>query len=263
MVIQPAIRATPGLVSWPEAKAHLTLYQPALDEGLGKLAVFTLPKATTFVSRNTDEIADYAVRQSSAGDDVYLHFHLHNLPDGEIPRRGSIQTVTAAIGLGSDVDCVGPGRKKPAHTVCGSLNDATWIAERLIERLKPIQFSKVIASGYGMYPLLLFKEPWVIGTDDDRKRLADLGRRLHAALHRIACERGWTARPWISSIWPEVLRFPGMVNWKDHANIRSPLSVMWGNRRPVRVRARVGRNAPEARGENVSLRSRVSRRRTR
>jgi hypothetical protein len=203
----------------------LSLYKVALEEGRGRLALFTLPEALTFVSADINKIADYAVNQSRAGKEVYLHIHLHDLPEGEIPRRGSLDTVSTAIGVFSDIDCVGPGRKKPANTLCGSVNDATWVLDRFTELYKPLHSSLVVRSGYGLYAGLLFREPLIINGPNDRKRLQDLSRRVHGALHGIACGQGWTGA--VDFCDPaKVLRFPGVVNWKDPAHPR-PVTLVW------------------------------------
>ena len=156
---------------------------------------------------------------------MYLHTHLHDLPDGEIAKRGNSETVRTAIGVFSDIDCVGPGRKKPAPTLCGSFNDAVWIVEQFTDRYRPLQPSLVIRSGYGAYAGLLFREPMVIEGPEDRKQLERLSRQFHTALDEIATNRGWTGAVDYCDV-AKILRFPGVVNWKDPSNPR-PVTLLW------------------------------------
>jgi hypothetical protein len=214
--VHPALAKKPGLVSFSEIIRYLEVYRVALENCPARLVLFTLPQGITFASRDINRIAEHAVRQATIGRDVYLHIHLHDLPEGETPRRGSIETVRAAIGILSDIDCVGPGRKKPVNTLCGSFNDAAWILDQFTTLYKPLRPSLVVRSGYGLCPALRFREPLVIAGPNDRKRLDDLGRRFHTALHAIASGRGWTGAVDFCDL-AKVLRFPGVVNWKDPA----------------------------------------------
>lgn len=223
--VHPAIVQNPGLVSWPEASAYLKIYEAALKRGKGRLALFVLPQARTFASDSIERIAEYAVTQARIGNHVYLHMHLHDLPEGEGPKRGSLQTVTAAIGVFSDIDYVGPDRKKPAATLCGSMNDAVWILDQFLQKHAPLRFSVAIRSGFGIYPAILFREPLAIESPADRSRLERLGRRYHAALLKIATVKGWTGA--VDYCDPaKVLRLPGSVNWKNPADPKS-VSILW------------------------------------
>jgi hypothetical protein len=174
--LHPAIAANPGLISWPQIMHHLELYKPALKDSLGKVALFMLPQAVTFVSTEINVIADNALQRARAGADVYLHLHLHDLPDGELAKRGNLQTVTAAVATWSDFDCGGPGGHKPAETLCGSFNDATFVLDRFTNLYKPLQPSLVVRSGYGLYAALRFREPLVVNGAASRDHLERLSR---------------------------------------------------------------------------------------
>jgi hypothetical protein len=96
-----------------EATRYLRHYEPALELNIGRLVVFSLPNARTTASCHPAEIAGRAVRSARIGYDAYLHIHLHALPEGELTQRGNKETAAVAIGLFSDIDARGPGRKKP------------------------------------------------------------------------------------------------------------------------------------------------------
>jgi hypothetical protein len=193
-------------------------YEDALATCQGaRLALFALPDKRTFASRNTDLLVDKALSWAKKGLNVYLHIHGHTLPEGESYGRGRLDTACVAIGLFSDIDAVGPGRKKALETLCPTMNDAITLTEEFNTRFAPLRISVLIASGHGCYPLVLFKEPLVIATDDDRALLDSLGRRFHDALHRIACDHGWCGAVDGCDL-AKVLRPPGMINYKDPAD---------------------------------------------
>jgi hypothetical protein len=208
---------TPVLVQPHEIERYLQFYTDALTSCDGRLALFELPGAKTFASSDPQAVAKRAVKRAESQLDVYLHVHLHQLPDGTAPgtgSRGSIETARAAIGLFSDIDARGPGRKKPPETLCPTVDDAVWVVDEFASIYRPLRASLVIASGHGCYPVLLFKEPFIIEGEEDGTRLEALNRRFHAALHTIASGRGWTGA--VDYCDPaKVLRLPGCVNFKD------------------------------------------------
>ena len=86
--------------------------------------------------------------------------------------------------------------------------------EEFNARYNPLRSSLVIASGYGCYPFLLLKEPFLVTTPDDRRLLDSYTRRFHQALHDIACAHGWTGAVDYCDL-AKVLRLPGCLNWKN------------------------------------------------
>jgi hypothetical protein len=206
-----------ALISPPVIERFLHYYDDALAMCDGKLGVFSLPGAATFVSRDAGAIARRAANLTRDQRDVYLHIHVHDLPEGEISHRGSIQSVRAAIGVFGDIDAHGPGRKKPPETLCPTVADAMWVVEQFNATYRPAQVSFAIKSGHGCYPVILFKEPLLVTTPEDAALLESLGRRFHSALQSIAGCRGWTGA--VDYCDPaKVLRLPGCVNWKDARN---------------------------------------------
>jgi hypothetical protein len=193
------------------------LYEDALDAcPEARLALFTLPDRRTFASRSIDSVTEHAIDCSKRGLHVYIHIHLHVLPEGAGGRRGSIDTARAAIGLFADIDACGPGRKKPAASLCPTVGDAIAVAARFDSVFQPLETAALIASGHGCYPVVLFKEPLLIATPDDLTYLESMGRRFHYSVQRIAAEYGWTGAVDYCDL-AKVLRPPGTINYKDPA----------------------------------------------
>ena len=207
----------PMLIRPPETEQFLHYYDAALEVCPAAVGLFTLPDRQTFASRDTGVLASQATRMSVGRTDVYLHVHLHDLPEGEGTHRGSIATMRAAIGLFSDIDACGPGRKKPPETLCPSVGAAISVVEVFNHQYNPLRVSVLIGSGHGCYPLILLKEPFLVQKPEDKVQLESLGRRFHEALRRIASERGWTSAVDYCDL-AKVLRLPGCMNWKDPSN---------------------------------------------
>jgi hypothetical protein len=197
---------------------YFRLYEEALEAcPEARLVLFALPGKLTFASRDVNLLINKASAWCKQGRNVYLHIHGHTLPEGGVDHRGRIETASVAIGLFSDIDAVGPGRKKPGSTLCRSVEDAIAITEEFNARFAPLRISVLLCSGYGCYPVLLFQEPLVIATPADRALLESLGRRYHEALHCVASQHGWTGAVERCDL-AKVLRLLGMINFKDPAN---------------------------------------------
>jgi hypothetical protein len=198
---------------------YFSLFEPALeicDDAF--LVLFALPGTRTFATRDINEAVDISIRWAIEGLNVYLHINLHILPQGE-GKRGCKETTRVAIGLFSDIDAQGPGRKKSTEALCPSVHDAIRIAEEFNSRMVPLGITLFIGSGYGCYPTVLFKEPFIVGTPGDRQLLETLGLRFHCSLQQIACEHGWNGAVDRCDL-AKVLRLPGTINFKDPANPR-------------------------------------------
>lgn len=201
----------------PEVEHFLRYYEAALAVCSAPLALFELPRKQTFASREISRLADRAVNLSRAQNEVYAHIHLHDIPEGDGSQRGSIAKVRAAIGAFADIDARGPNRKKPEATLCPRVEDAIWVAQEFNARYNPLRLSLLISSGYGCYPVVLFREPLLIEKPEDGVLLESIGRRFHLALREIASERGWTGAVDYCDV-AKVLRLPGCDNWKDPNN---------------------------------------------
>ena len=205
-----------GLVSAEATSRFLQdYYGLALDASPAALALFTLPGAKTFASRDITTLAKHAIDCASKRRNVYFHIHLHSLAEGvDRVHRGSIESVAAAVGSFADIDAQGPGRHKPPETLCPTARDALYVALEFNRTYAPLRTAFTILSAHGCYPAILFREPMLVVDSKSRLLLEKLSRRFHLALHRIAAKHGWTGA--VEYCDPaKVLRLPGTANWKD------------------------------------------------
>jgi P4 family phage/plasmid primase-like protien len=216
------------LLSPTDCDRYLRLYEPALELAIANAALFALPKRHCFAAATTEQIRDRAMAWSDGSREVYLHTHLHDLVPGDRAGRGSILTASVAIGLFSDIDARGPKRNKPPETLCPTVADALAVGEEFAQLYGAV--SVTIASGHGCYPILLFREPFVIRNQEDRDRLNALGRRYHDALHRIAASHTWTGAVDFCDL-AKVIRLPGTVNGKDP---KAPVAVRFASETTAR-----------------------------
>jgi hypothetical protein len=206
------------LVSPADIRAYLDRYQAALEAAPdAKLALWNLPDKITFASRDLDLITEQAAAWARQGRDVYLHVHLQGLAEGNGWQRGSADRVRVAAGLPSDIDAVGPGRKKDLATLCPTVEVTLCIVNEFEARYAPLRMAVVVGSGHGIYPFLAFREPLVLEKIEDKQRLESLSRRFHYALHQIASEHGYTSAVDYCDA-ARVLRLPGSVNFKDRTH---------------------------------------------
>jgi hypothetical protein len=79
-------------------------------------------------------------------------------------------------------------------------------------RTLPAPPSLIIHSGGGLYGWWLFREPFLIATEQDREAIATLSKRFTATLVQAGNLRGWT----LDAVHDlaRVLRPPGTINWK-------------------------------------------------
>jgi hypothetical protein len=215
---QDAIHSPPAKPSAAAIRNFFRHYAAALEMcPEARLPIFILPDRLTLASRDTEELAERAAYWSRKKREVYGHIHLHLLPEGRNWHRGSTATAGVAIGIFMDIDAVGPRRKKPAEVLCPTVLDAISVVDTFNAKYRPLQASLLIGSGYGCYPAILFNEPLLLRTAEDRLLLESLSRRFHGALHEIAAQRGWTSAVDFADA-AKVLRLPGCVNFKDPAH---------------------------------------------
>ena len=209
-----------------------THYKPTLKSlkvanKIGRIPLFRLPEKEGFASTNFHELAMKAVEWASEASHVYFHTNVHRMPYGGGHDRGKRETVTAAIGLAVDIDARGPGRNKPASQLCPTVADALWLVREFKARHAPLRPGIVIDSGYGVYSITLFDEPFITESPTDRNLLDSLNRRFHHALQSIATERCWRSAVDFCDL-AKVLRLPGTLNAKDVRNVR-PVRVVEQN----------------------------------
>jgi hypothetical protein len=196
----------------------LHFYEAALEVcDPARLTLFALPGKLTLASLDIDQLTSTAARWSREEFQVYFHVHLHALPEGRGPYRGSNASARVAIAVWLDIDARGPGRSKLPEVLCPTVSDALQLVEEFNSRFAPLRVSLVIRSGYGIYVALRFRESYVISCQQDRQVMEALGRRFHRAFHMLACEHGWRGAVEYCDL-SKVLRLPGTLNFKDAAH---------------------------------------------
>ena len=107
------------------------------------------------------------------------------------------------------------------------MEDAINLVDEFDIQFAPLKCGVVIGSGHGLYPMLLFDEPFIIGASDDRDRLEHLSRRFHQAFASLAGTHGWTGA--VEYCDPsKVLRLPGTVNLKGPQNPKAVRVISGG-----------------------------------
>jgi putative DNA primase/helicase len=183
-------------------------------EPVGWLILWTRQdKATRAFSLGEDGALDQAVEYCAAKAstfDVYAAVGLQQERPANTS-RGAEPGVSALPGLWADVDVAGAAHKAEA------LPPTEQDARSLIDTagLEP---SLVVHSGFGLQPYWLFREPYQIESDDERRRLKSLSTRFQLNLRLRANVRGWTMDS--TADLCRVLRVPGTFNHKVDGDIR-------------------------------------------
>ena len=176
------------------------LFGEAVSEEF-RIGVFTLPGKRARHFTAVEDATKYAL--SRAGDlNVFYQVCLAARGFG---RKNSAEDIAVIAGLWADVDMTAPYRAdKP-------LPQNEDEARGLLAKL-PMPPSIVVHSGHGLHVYWLFKEPWVLETEDEWKSAARLAHGWHALLCALAFERGWKMEN--TGDLARVLRLPGTVNRK-------------------------------------------------
>jgi hypothetical protein len=150
---------------------------------------------------------------TGATHDVYVGIGLSKADHGPT-RRCTSEEVSGLTGLGSDLDLQSEAHKKPLPL---TIPDALTI---LPAAMPP---SIVVATGNGVQPWWLLKEPLIFDSGEERIDAARVLARWHALLGRNAAARGWSYDR-LSDL-ARILRIPGTLNHKDHVNPK-PVTVL-------------------------------------
>ncbi|MEQ6390297.1 hypothetical protein RZN22_13365, partial [Bacillaceae bacterium S4-13-58] len=139
----------------------------------GHLVCFTLPnhQAKWFWNGERQEFAEYALSVSKESN-VYLGLGLQDKEEtlkeaeklgkkaDESRIRGYKKTVCVIPGVWLDIDVKGPAHK------ADNLPDTFEDAEKIIEKF-PLRPTMMVNSGHGYQVYWLFKEPWVIESEEE------------------------------------------------------------------------------------------------
>tara|TARA_Y100000034_G_scaffold132852_1_gene196839 strand:+ start:1741 stop:2352 length:612 start_codon:yes stop_codon:yes gene_type:complete len=183
--------------------AQRFLYELFGDKsGSSYVLIWTLKDRQSHWFADLGEAAKFSA-QAAIYSDVYVGVSLSGKDYGAQHRCPAAETV-GVIGLWADVDYLDPAHKKgnlpPQDEAAGLLADM---------RLFP---SLTVASGHGLQPWWLFKEPWIFESDEDRQAAATLAQRWQLTMRIRARERGWDID--MTHDLARILRVPGTINWK-------------------------------------------------
>lgn len=137
-----------------------------LPGGLGLGVWCARSKRTRWVdSADLDALCRHAVHLDSAGEDVYLLLNPRT-PGLSVYQRGGAEHVAALVGLWADVDHADPGH---APAASGLPHPSAAAAREVIDAYAP-PAGIGWHTGGGDHLVWSFAEPWMLATDEDRRK---------------------------------------------------------------------------------------------
>jgi len=124
---------------------------------------------------------------------------------GKAISRGDVATATAIGGVWVDIDVAGPGHKK--KNLPPTMKDARGVVDAL-----PVQPTIILETGGGIHAWWLLREPFLIETEDDRKRASNAVLGWQGLIRGMLGARGWKMDS--THDLARVLRAPGLKNRK-------------------------------------------------
>lgn len=174
-------------------------------------------KSSAYPLDRLDDAGQACVAISANILNVYVRVHLISRDLRHRGERGDSASTTLVTHFAADVDIAGPGHKPAAGQVLPP--DLATAVDLIDKTLSP---SCIISSGGGLYPIWRLLEPFTVATDDDRRRVSDLGRRLDRAL----ASHGYHVDATCTDL-ARIIRPPGVTNHKPGRDPR-PVTVLRG-----------------------------------
>jgi len=136
-------------------------------------------------------------------------------------KRGGAADVTALPGLWADLD-VGDEGHKPGAKLPNppTLADALALLDAM-----PLPPTMAVNTGHGLHAYWLFREPWLLDSDQEHERAAALLEGWEALLRVQATAHGWNLDK--TANLDRMLRVPGTVNLKADCPA-VPVTIMEG-----------------------------------
>lgn len=190
-----------------QTEAETFLHALYGDEAPGFIVLWVNPHKDSYWAPAKDmrRVARGAIRLSDNAN-TYFGIGLH--PEALGPKqRGEASGVTAIPGFWMDADVLGPAHKAP--DLPPSIDEVLAIINSL-----PQLPSAIVDSGHGLQAWWLFKELWLLESDEERKQAQQLIRRFQRWLQRKAREKGYRLDN--TSDLARVLRVPGTINRKPN-----------------------------------------------
>lgn len=209
---------------------------------VGQLPIWNGATKQTTWCRALDEAADAIVTASHAGRDAYIPVALHDPARAlasaqqrarergksqDIAQehvRGSVDSAVALVGFWTDEDHAGGQHSKPNLPP-----NLAAVLEYLGHVPSPLEPSIVVDTGGGAHGWLLFREPWLLDTDEERERAASLSRRYQRLLYETV---GPEFTHDSTADLARILRAPGAINTK-YGRLATVVDPTTGEQVPV------------------------------
>jgi hypothetical protein len=156
--------------------------------------------------------------RANAGRDVYVGVALSSADHGPSLRlkvEGGERMPSSISALWADLDLTDGQQSTKARAP-----DEATARSAFFPEFPP---SMVVRSGGGLHAYWLFREPWLLATEDDVRQAGELAAQWNKALQRNAAMKGFQ----LDSVGdlPRVLRVPGSMNLKIAGHPR-PVSLI-------------------------------------
>jgi hypothetical protein len=209
--------APPLVADETTARTYLEELYGSADAGYLSLAEFSDPALAQISWFPVSDLSGAARLIASAADEGRTIYAGMGLRTAQLPhgRRGGAEDVCGIPGIWGDVDYQDPLAHKR-----NDLPPTPSAALAIIREATPSPPSMIVDSGFGFYPLLLFREFWHFDDGDERARAAAVLRRYNQGLGAKAGD----AHVDPAGDLARVLKVPGSINWK-----------IAGDPRPVRI----------------------------
>jgi P4 family phage/plasmid primase-like protien len=210
---QPPVLATPGgtAISDEHVTGSVAQAEMFLDivygdaDAPGYLIICTRNPVVShpFEVQDIGSATDKAI-ELAENHDVYLEVGLQaRVP--KVGERGKAAKVLTLPHFWIDIDIAGDAHAK---------TDLPRTRDEALQLLAAIPFrpTLIIDSGYGLYPIWCFKEPWTLETEQERHQAQSMSRRIQAKIRAYAETFGWNIDN--TSSLNQLLRIPGTLNRK-------------------------------------------------
>ena len=174
----------------------------------GVLALFCKPgNASQFVPLNREGWQQAATTTAMhLREHANVYFAIGVQKSRPAKGRGREASVTSLPGLWADIDVLGPNHA--AMDLPPAAEDA-----RSIIGAVPFKPTVVVFTGGGLQAYWLFREPWDLTDDKERRKAKKLSKTFQGFLQEFARKRGWTMDG--TADLCRLLRLPGTYNRKQ------------------------------------------------
>jgi hypothetical protein len=179
------------------------------------ILIWTLPDRRSYWCTDVAH-AMRIVERLQQSCDIYVGVGLRGKDLGPT-RRGTNDEVSGICGMWADIDLKSIAHQKeklPPSAADGLQILPAGVAPTII-----------IHTGNGLHVWWVFKEPWILETQEDRDRAEALAARWQSMLRQNAAIRGWGFDR-LSDV-ARVLRIPGTQNHKDPDNPKPVVVTEW------------------------------------